>query len=179
MRASPRIVWTALTALVGLLLLAAAPAARANEAAEYRLKAAFVYNFLNFVEWAPTAEPVFNLCIVGNDPFGAEIDGLAGKAVGTRRIELVRKSGTDGVRACHAVFVAAAPADRLGRTLEALRGAPVLTIADSADAARQGAMLGLRVANSRIVFDANVQAARAAGLTISSRLLRLASEVIQ
>lgn len=179
MHASRRAGLNALLTLVGLAWLLAAPLARANEAAEYRLKAAFVYNFVNFVEWAPTAEPVFNLCIVGNDPFGAEIDGLAGKAVGTRRIEVVRKSGVDGVRACHAVFVAAAPADRLGRVLEALRGSAVLTIADSPDAVRQGVMLGMRVVNSRIVFDANVQAARAAGVTISSRLLRLASEVVQ
>jgi hypothetical protein len=55
----------------------------------------------------------------------------------------------------------------------------VLVVADSPGALRQGAALNMAVASSRVTFEVNLRAARAAGLTLSSRLLRLATEVIQ
>ena len=41
--------------------------AQADELPEYRLKAAFVYNFIAFTDWPADVAPTLNLCIVGAD----------------------------------------------------------------------------------------------------------------
>ena len=163
-----------------LALGASAPAARAaDELPEYRLKAAFLYNFALFTEWPADVGNTLRLCVFGPDPFGAELDGLQGKAVGERSITVQRKTSLDGLKHCQIVFIAAAAAGQLPRVLEALDGQTVLTVADSAGATRQGSALNMAVSQNKISFEANLKAARAAKLNLSSKLLRLATEVIQ
>jgi hypothetical protein len=169
-----------------LLLVLAAPA-RAQELPEYRLKAAFLYNFALFTEWPAEVGGTLNLCIHGPDPFGKDIDALDGKAVGTRTLAVQRKTGYSGLGAaaapgtltgCQIVYIAPAAIGALPRVLDALQGSAVLTVADSPGAARGGAVLNMAVAQNKITFEANQQAARAARLALSSKLLRLATEVM-
>ena len=63
--------------------------------------------------------------------------------------------------------------------LELLRGQSVLTVADSSGALQQGVALNMGVAQGRVTFEANLAAARAMRLNLSSKLLRLATEVVQ
>ena len=155
------------------------PCAQAQELPEYRLKAAFVFNFIAFTDWPAEVAPTLNLCIVGADPFGADIDGLNGKAAQSRTIAVQRKAANESLRSCQVVFIAASAMDHLPRLLEALRGQPVLTVADSAGAMRRGVALNMTVAQGKVSFEANLQAARAHSLALSSKLLRLATEVVQ
>jgi hypothetical protein len=167
--------------VLGVLLglLSFAPPARADELPEYRLKAAFLYNFALFTEWPAEVGGTLNLCINGPDPFGKEIDALQGKAVGERSIAVQRKAAGESLTGCQIVFVAPAAIGTLPRVLEGVRGRPVLTVADSVGAARQGVALNLAVEQNRVSFEANLLAARGAGLNLSSKLLRLATEVVQ
>lgn len=167
-------------AAAALALCAWAPAARAADALpEYRLKAAFLYNFALFTEWPAGVGATLQLCVLGTDPFGGELDGLQGKAVGERSLAVQRKTGIDGLKGCQIVFVAPAAVAQLPRVLDALEGQAVLTVADSAGAARQGVALNMAVNQNKVTFEANLKAARAAKLNLSSKLLRLATEVIQ
>jgi hypothetical protein len=154
-------------------------AVRAEELPEYRLKAAFIYNFIAFTEWPAATGPTLNLCLHGQDPFGAEIEGLHGKTVNGRTIALQRKVGIDALRGCEVVFIAASAQEHLPRVLEALRGQSALTIADSPGAMRRGVALNMSVVGGKVTFEANMPAARAASLNLSSKLLRLATEVQQ
>ncbi len=146
---------------------------------EYRLKAAFLYNFTAFTEWPADVGSTLNLCIVGADPFGAEIEPLTGKKVGERSLAVQRKSTPESLKGCHLVFITAAANGQLPRMLDALRGQPVLTVADAPGAVHQGVMLNMAVAQGRVTFEANLVAARSARLNLSSKLLRLATEVVQ
>ena len=169
-----------LSRLFGLLaLLCLAPAARADDLPEYRLKAAFLYNFALFTEWPLEVGTLLNVCIHGPDPFGKDIDELQGKAVGGRSIAVQRKAAGESLGGCQVVYVAPQAIAGLPRVLDGVRGRPVLTVADSAGAARQGVMLNMAVAQNRIAFEANLLVARAAGLNLSSKLLRLATDVQQ
>jgi hypothetical protein len=167
-------------ALLALLcLLCPARPVRADGPPEYRLKAAFVYNFALFTEWPAEVGATLHLCITGTDPFGPEIDALQGKAVGGRSLAVHRKDAGESLAGCQIVFVAASAIGSLPRVLDSLRGRPVLTVADSPGAARRGAALNLAADQDRVSFEANLQAARSAGLLLSTKLLRLATEVIQ
>ncbi len=165
-------------AAAALLALGAAwPVAQAQEPGEYRLKAAFLYNFTLFTEWPDEVGTPLVLCTLGADPFGRELDALHGKTVGTRTLALQRKAAGESVKGCHVVFIAAASIGGLARVLDELRGLPVLTVADSPGAAARGVALNMSLASNRVAFEANLQAARSARLVLSSKLLRLATEV--
>ncbi len=161
------------------LLLTQSLAAAAASLPEYRLKAMFVYNFVLFTEWPDNVGSTLGLCVYGPDPFAAEIDALSGKEVGSRSISVQRKEIGEPLEACQIVFIAAPAINALPGVLEGLRGRPVLTIADSPGATRLGVALNLSVAGDRVSFEANLRAARGAGLNLSSKLLRLATQVIQ
>jgi len=160
-------------------LLSFATVARGNELPEYRLKAAFVYNFIVYTEWPATTGGSLNLCIHGGDPFGTEIDGLQGKVAAGRTIAVHRKAAGEALKDCQVVFVAASMIDSLPRVLDSLRGRPVLSVTDSAGAMRRGVMLNMNMVQGKVTFEANLQAARSAGLDLSSKLLRLAADVQQ
>ncbi len=165
---------TVLLGLIGAVL-----SASAQETPEYRLKAAFLYNFALYTEWPAEVGSTLTLCVVGNDPFGAELDGLRGKAVPPRRLTVQRKGVSQSLTDCDVLFVTTPAISALPRLLEQIKGRPVLVVADTPGALKQGAALNMAVVNDRLTFEANLQNARAARLTLSSRLLQLATEVIQ
>lgn len=170
--------WLVRLGLVCSWLLATAPA-WSQDLSEYRLKAAFLYNFAVYTEWPSDVAATLNLCVYGPEPFGPELDQLTGKTAGSRRIDVLGKTSLDALKGCQIVFIAPASIGQLPRVLDAVRGLPVLIVADSPGAMRQGAMLNMNMAQSRVTFEANLVAARNARLLLSSKLLRLATEVIQ
>jgi hypothetical protein len=164
---------------LGLALLAFASTTLSDDLPEYRLKAAFLYNFALFTEWPASTGSTLNLCVYGPDPFGQEIDALQDKAVGDRHIVVRRVTRIESLTACQLVFIADPSADGISRVLSTLHGAAVLTIADAPGAAKRGVALNMSVMENKISFEANLTAARAANLKLSSKLLSLATEVLQ
>lgn len=149
-----------------------------QELAEYQIKAGFLYNFAVLTNWPAEVGGTLNLCVYGRDPFGAELDALKGKSAGQRTLVVQRKSGSESLKACQIVFIPLTEAAHIPHQIAALLGLPVLTVAESPNAARLGVMLNLRLSEGRITFEANQGAARRAGLTLSSKMLRLATEVV-
>jgi hypothetical protein len=147
---------------------------------EYRIKAAFLYNFSSFVSWPEKVtqhNDEFELCVVGNDPFGKALDTLSGKTVHGRSLKVRRLS--DGVitDACQLVYISESETKRFVRLLGKVRARPVLTVSDIDDFATHGGIIRFRLDNNKVRFDINVDAAERAGLNISSKLLSLATIV--
>lgn len=153
--------------------------ASCDDLPEYRLKTAFIYNFAAFTEWPAEVGTTLNLCIYGQDPFGVEIDGLNGKTVGSRTFVVGRKPSLESLMSCQIAFITRAAIGDLPHVLATVHGLPILIVADSPGAARQGAALNMNLEHNRVTFEANLDAARAAGLNLSSKLLRLATDIIQ
>jgi hypothetical protein len=166
-------------ALGVLALLWCAASTRAEEFPEYRLKAAFLFNFMVYTDWPAEVGSTLHLCIYGADPFGRDIDALQGKAVGSRAVAVLRRAEGESTGTCQIVFISSTAIDSLPRVLASVRDRAVLTVADSAGAARQGVVLNMSVQQGRVSFEANLHAARSGRLNLSSKLLRLATEVIQ
>jgi len=169
-------------AVAGLLAVgffSHAAQAHSQSKPEYRLKAAFLYNFALFTDWPTETGHSLNLCIYGTDPFGDEIDALQGKPVGARVLAVHRRPVGESLSGCEIVFIAPSAIPALPRVLERLQGSAALTVADSPGAAEGGVALNMSVAQDRVAFEANLKAARAARLNLSSKLLHLATQVIQ
>jgi hypothetical protein len=172
-----------LCAALALALLAIPPAIsqeKLDPAEEYRLKAAFLFNFANFATWPDEgATDALTLCVYGDDPFGAHLDALAGRKAGQRILHVERIHSVDALGSCQVVFVTRPMVSNLARVLDRVDGRAVLTVADSPGALDTGVMLSMDSASGRISFAANLAAARRQGLGLSSRLLKLATEVRQ
>ena len=157
------------------VLLAAGGAARAQTPTEYELKAIFLYNFTKYVEWdeEPAKKPL-PVCILGEDPFGEALDGVvAGETAHGRRL-VVRRIGTVAeALACDVVFLAESEDPQLETVLAALAERAVLTVGESERFIREGGIIRLREDENRIRIVINVDAAKRAGLRISSQLMKL------
>jgi hypothetical protein len=145
----------------------------------YRLKAAFLSNFAAYTEWPAEIGSTLNVCVYGPDPFGAEADGLNGKKAGARMLTVQRKTQAEELKGCQLVFIANAGSDQVRHVLDVLRGLPVLTVADTPRALQHGVALNMNLVQERVTFEVNLRAAHEARLELSSKLLRLATEVQQ
>lgn len=150
---------------------------------ERELKAVFLLNFARFVEWPASAferaqSPIV-IGVLGDDPFGRVLDGVVeGEMAMNRPLTVQRFAHAEGVVACHILFVSLSDDRRYEQLLASLRGRPILTVGDSEGFATRGGMIRFVTERNRIRLRVNVEAAKAAGLTLSSRLLR-AAEIVR
>jgi hypothetical protein len=115
---------------------------------------------------------------LGTDPFGAHLDeAVRGEQLNGHPLEVQRFRTLAEIRHCHILYIDQSENARFPEILASLDHQSTLTVADAGDAAQRGVMIQFDPANSRIRLKINLQSARAAGLTISSKLLRPA-EVI-
>lgn len=174
--------WSGRLAMVivfGVAIGVGTPLAAQPVSDEYRLKAAFVYRFPQFVEWPETSvsdTPALDICVLAPNPFGLELERLVkDESVGGRALR-VRVVPVDGLHGCHVLY-SAAPGDAARGGLKSVVGRPVLTIGEGDGFLDAGGIIALKVVDRRVRFDVDVAHARAAGLRISAQLLRLAATV--
>jgi hypothetical protein len=148
--------------------------------AEDDIKAAFLFNFTQFVEWPAAADSAapFRICVVAEPAFGAAVDRtIAGESVGHRPIVRSTPASPEAARDCQILFVGRQEAERLDRWLSTIKGLPVLVVGESRPAWERGAYINFVLENNRVKFDVNKDNATRAGLSISSKLLRVARTV--
>lgn len=163
--------------LLGLGLLIPAQMAMSRALPEFRVKAAFIYNFIAFTEWPDTVGTILNLCIHGENSFGKEIDALQGRQANNRKIVIQKHVEIENLHNCQIVFISNVAANNLPEIIEHINNNPILTLADSEGAAQQGVAINMDIKHDKIIFEANLAAARRNGLNISSKLLHLATKV--
>jgi len=169
-----------------LLASATVNAQNTSGSSEYLIKAGFIYNFANLVQWPSTsfAQPDSPIVIVilGEDHFGTTLDhALEGKKVNARSFVIKRaRSVSELQRAlgpqkeCQILYVSSSEMPHLGEAIQLLKGVPVLTIGETPGFAKNGGIINLILEDNKVRFEVNVQAAKEADLNISSRLLALA-----
>jgi YfiR/HmsC-like len=151
---------------------------------EYQLKAVFLFNFAQFVSWpaeafADSAAPLV-IGVLGTDPFGAYLDEtVRGEVVEGHPLVVRRFSDLAGIGDCHILFVSQDEVTDLPALLRAIEGRSVLTVSDVEGFAASGGMIRFVNDRNRIRLRINLEAARAAHLTLSSKLLRPAEIVRQ
>lgn len=160
-----------------LVLLVAAPAGA--QELEYPLKAAFLYNFVKFVEWPADAfageRSPLTICVYGTDPFGDTLDNVVrGETVGERGLIVQRPESLDDLRDCRVLFVSRSERPRFPEVLSRIQGEPVLTVGDTDGFLKAGGVINFVLEENKVRFLINPEAAGRSRLKISSKLLRLA-----
>lgn len=154
----------------------------AQAVSEYQIKAVFLFNFAQFVDWPAGAFPgpttPIVIGVVGEDPFGALLDRtVQGERINNRPIAARRFRRVEEVDLCHVLFISRSETARLDQVLARLQNRPILTVGEVDGFAFRGGMIGFVTENNKVRMRINADSAKAAGLVISSKLLRPATIV--
>jgi len=179
-----------------------APQAWADPASskEYQIKAAFLYNFIKFVDWPkeklPDANEPITIGIIGKDPFGKAFEPVKDKKVKGKRVVVKRfksmtelkqgendkadlETAIETLRKCHLLFVCASEQKHFKEITKWVKDHSVLTVGDTKGFLEFGGIINFLVEDKKVRFEINAAAAKQAKLKIRSQLLRLAKKVIK
>ena len=165
-----------------ILLTACSPArlpAQRDTDLEYKFKAAYLYNFLQFIEWPDTAfatnsSPVV-IGIYSQDPLARELGQLVeGESINGRKIIVQNFRTTRNIRECNVIFIPESQEGQIGAILSALDDMSILTVSEVEGFAQNGGAINFYVQDNKLRFEINPDVLKKVNLKASSRLLRLA-----
>jgi hypothetical protein len=170
---------------VGFALLVGSSGARAdNDAmtAEYRIKAAFLFKFVGFVDWPPAtfdrADAPFVIGVLGGGTLGKELELIAaGRQVNGHPVRVRLLSRGESPAGLQVLFLGQGESARLNTTLAATDGLPILVVSESDGALAQGSAINFVVVDDKVRFDVALHSINRSGLKISARLLAVARVV--
>jgi hypothetical protein len=148
---------------------------------EYEIKAAYIYNFFNYIDWPadtlPAAGETLTIGILGESPFGPALNPLVGKKVKGRTLAVKQVTSAKDLEQCQIAFICPSEKARLSEILGQLKNARVLTVSEIEGFAEQGGIINFISERNKVRFEINADVARRTGLNISSDLLKLAKLV--
>lgn len=161
------------------MIVAAGPLSAQNAGDEQRLKAAFVFRFPQFVVWPPVATTGRNhleICVSAPGAAAAALrDITSGESLNGKPFVVRDLSSVRDVASCHVLVVSGEQPSR--SLMSRVATLPILTVGDSDSFLDRGGIIQLKLVERRVRFEIDQRAATRAGLTLSSQLLRLASNV--
>jgi len=151
---------------------------------EYKVKAAYLYNFTKFIHWpsdilSSKKDDTLNICILGQDPFGHAIDLLINKTVQGYNVSVKYIDNVNTGQQCHVTFISKSKEKDVIHILDVLSKEKTLTVSDIESFTSKGGCISLDVLKGKVRFNVNLQAAQNANLKISAKLLELAKRVIE
>lgn len=166
----------------GLSILLSAGSS-ANEMDEYRMKALFLYNFTQFVEWpveafTDSSAPLL-ICLVQPSPFepGELEAALKGRSIDAHPLasRLIRDAGQTA--GCQIVFFSVAASRKNKGAVNNLNQIGTLTVGETPGFAKSGGVVNFAVKEGRVKLEINVSSAEKVKLRVSAKLLKLAEIV--
>lgn len=152
--------------------------AGSSQPSEYQIKAAFLYNFANFVEWPESAFSAENspivLGVLGKDPFGRILKAAEGKKIQGRKLTIKRFDAFADLEFCHILFICSSEKEEIKKIIAKIDRSGVLTVGDTDGFTENGGIINFFKADNKVRFEINMDSAKAGNLVISSKLLSLA-----
>jgi hypothetical protein len=168
---------------------------------EYQVKAAFLYNFIKFIDWPrekmADSNDIITIGIIGKDPFGKSFRPIENKQVKGRNVIIKRFKGLkdledskeknksalnkqiEEIKKCHLLFICRSEKQKLKKILNMVKGHHVLTVADTEGFLEAGSIIEFVMVERKVRFGINMAAGKQAKLKIRSQLLRLAEKIVE
>jgi YfiR/HmsC-like len=142
---------------------------------EFEMKAVFIYNFTQFIQWPEKSfdesQKEFVIGVLGENVFGRYLEeAVAGETYQSRPIVIKYYSSASEIGNCHILYVGSSMGAPKLNTER-----PVLTIGEGSEFMKQNGLLRFYTEQNKVRFEINQSASVEAGLVISSKLLRLAT----
>ena len=145
---------------------------------EYQLKAIFLYNFSQFVEWPAASfssdQAPMVIGIVGKDPFGFYLEeAISGEKMNGHPLVIQRYANIDEIGACHILFINLPDTQKRTQAINAVKDKSVLTVSDALDFLEHEGMIRFFMRQGKLKLQVNLETIKTANLEVSSKLLRL------
>ena len=146
---------------------------------EYEVKAVFLFNFIQFVEWPgkafPAADTPLTIGVLGEDPFGDILEQtIQGETIKHRKINLQRSRRFEDLKTCHLLFISKSEEGRLPQILREMAATGALTVGESDHFCRLGGVINFVTEKNKVRFEVCLAAAERSDLKMSAKLLKLA-----
>ena len=146
-------------------------------AMEYEVKAAFIHNFTQFIDWPSESfegkDSPLRIGILGNGPIDEPLMNLNGRTIQQRALEIFKFNNLNEANRYHVIFINPSEHERVPSILRGLKNTGILTIGDIPGFAEQCGVINFYLKNGKVRFEVNISASRREKLKISSKLLRL------
>lgn len=156
---------------------------------EYKIKAAFIYNFIKFIDWQehclPEKNGTITIGVLGKNPFNNSFEPITKKKVKNKKVTVRYFPGfekiTDKIslKECHVLFICGSEKDHLKDVVEIVKDSCILTVGEMDGLLKAGGIIKFSMHKKKVRFEINLTAAKRAKLEIRSQLLRLAKKVVK
>lgn len=156
-----------------------ASAAWAQTFSEYRVKAAYLYNFVKLADWPPSALPVAPAPVVfcvfgGDDEFVNVLETTtAGKTVGRNPVSVKAVRSARELRSCQLVFFRAAEPAVVREAVANLNDSGALLVGEQEGFLAGGGMINLFLAEGKVRYQVNSTALDHAHIRYESNFLAM------
>ncbi|MCA8981342.1 MAG: YfiR family protein [Planctomycetes bacterium] len=149
---------------------------------EYKVKAAFLYNFIRFTKWPDDAlgdkEDPIRILVVGEDRFGDHLTStFKDKVLHERKVVIQFTKEVPKTIEAHLVFASAISSKDEEKLIERCSAKPILLIGDHTGFAARGACANFYLHDDKVRFQVNTDELKRRGLTMSAQILKLAEIV--
>ncbi len=153
----------------------------ADSAQEFTVRAGLALNFARFTEWPDTVlkdiDTTINLCLLGNPMVEEAFASIHGKTVGNRTLQVQLLAHSSNLNDCHILYVSDLDKNKIAVLLDEIVNLPILTIGEDDFFIQRGGAVSLEILNDKISIKINLKTAKQNGLTISARVLKLATVI--
>ena len=167
-----------------------------SQVLEYKIKAAFLFNFIKFVDWPKEKANIDKatiIGIIGKNNFGDAFDPVKDKKVKGQESEIIYfksydelvknkiklEQASEEMKKCHLLFICSSEKDNIVDILNIVKNNNVLTVGETKDFLESNGIINFILEDNKVRFEINLISARESKLIIRSQLLRLAQRVIE
>ncbi|MHC4292854.1 MAG: YfiR family protein [Planctomycetota bacterium] len=194
-----------LSITVLLLLIPAIPnrawAADSAQVQASKVKAAFIYNFIKFVDWpqekAADVNKPLTVGVLGVSPFGNAFDKVKDSQIKGRKVTIKYFEGFGHIKGdqqakneeihkkikelgqCDVLFLSSSEAESFKLITQTLEPYHILTVSDAKGFLEAGGIINFIMEEKKVRFEINMASAKRSKLEIRSKLLRLAKRVVE
>jgi hypothetical protein len=137
---------------------------------EYQVKAAYLYQFLKYVEW-PDHESQIRIYVINGSPMYPALRPIEGQIIGGRKIVVQHIDQIGDFPAAHILFVSADVQNMKAILSKNIHG--LLVVGEEEDFIQNGGMIRFYLEKDNVRFEINAAALEKAGIKMDSKLLRL------
>jgi len=145
---------------------------------EAALKAVFIYNFTKYIQWdEPEISGNFSIGIIGNSAVSHTLEKISqNNRVNGKKIIIRYFMVPEEIEACNILFITEKLSFPLAAILEKT-SKKTLTVSEEQGFAKMGTAFNFIIKDDKLKFEANLKVIYAAGVRVSSQLLKLATIV--
>jgi len=147
---------------------------------ELKIKSAFLYNFLKYIE-VEGSEPFnkkdYSVCVLGVDPFGKALQEVKGKKAKGRPVTVHQMFDVNKTDNCDVIYISQSKKLELLPVLKEINKRSVLTVSDIENFTQVGGIVRFIDNNGKVGIEVNLTQARKSGIQISALLLEIAKVI--